>query len=224
MYHKKLAFCPEALNRTEILRTLGGPHYRPDRQINAMIDRMIFQELPEVCYPEFGYVRFEAEAVGCNSIRFAGTEFRVGPIIAEGYAEAESFVIFVATAGRGFDRWIHEEEVRSDLLRQFVADAIGSEIAEWTARKVAESLRKTVAVEDAHISNSYSPGYCGWNVIEQHQLFALLPDRPCGIELGASALMKPEKSVSGIIAIGHAVEKKPYGCAFCTCKTCYKRH
>ncbi|HIY14777.1 MAG TPA: 5-methyltetrahydrofolate--homocysteine methyltransferase [Candidatus Alistipes cottocaccae] len=224
MYHQELAFRPEALDRREILRTLGGPNYRPDGQIDAMIDRMIFQELPGVCRPEFGYARFEAEAVGRNSIRFAGTEFRVGPIIADGYTGAESFAVFVATAGRDFDRWIHGEGVRSDLVRQFVADAIGSEIAEWTAREAADSLRQAVAAEDARISNSYSPGYCGWNVVEQHRLFALLPDHPCGIELGASALMKPEKSVSGIIAVGRNVEKKPYGCAICTRRSCYKRY
>ena len=209
MFRQTLDFRPEALDRAEILRTLGGPAYRPDRQIGRLIDRMIGDELPGLCRPEFGYVRFGAESVG--------------PIIAEGYAGAESFALFVATAGAEFDRWIHSETVCGDIVRQFVADAIGSEIAEWAAREAAESLRQAALREGLRISNSYSPGYCGWNVAEQHRLFALLPERPCGIELGRSALMKPEKSVSGIIALGREVEKRPYGCAICNRRNCYKR-
>ena len=84
-------------------------------------------------------------------------------------------------------------------------------------------MRQAALREGLRISNSYSPGYCGWNVAEQHRLFALLPERPCGIELGRSALMKPEKSVSGIIALGREVEKRPYGCAICNRRNCYKR-
>lgn len=223
MFRQTLDFRPEALDRAEILRTLGGPAYRPDRQIGRLIDWMIGDELPGLCRPEFGYVRFGAESVGPRSIRLADTEFRVGPIIAEGYAGAESFALFVATAGAEFDRWIHSETVCGDIVRQFVADAIGSEIAEWAAREAAESLRQAALREGLRISNSYSPGYCGWNVAEQHRLFALLPERPCGIELGRSALMKPEKSVSGIIALGREVEKRPYGCAICNRRNCYKR-
>ena len=106
MFRQTLDFRPEALDRAEILRTLGGPAYRPDRQIGRLIDRMIGDELPGLCRPEFGYVRFGAESVGPRSIRLADTEFRVGPIIAEGYAGAESCALIVATAGAELDRRI----------------------------------------------------------------------------------------------------------------------
>ena len=35
--------------------------------------------------------------------------------------------------------------------------------------------------------------------------------------------MLPVKSVSGVIGLGDEVENKPYGCAICMNKNCYKR-
>ncbi|MCK7538940.1 MAG: hypothetical protein MZV63_52410 [Marinilabiliales bacterium] len=47
------------------------------------------------------------------------------------------------------------------------------------------------------ITNRFSPGYCGWDVAEQHKLFSFFKDNFCGITLTESALMNPVKSVSG---------------------------
>jgi hypothetical protein len=76
---------------------------------------------------------------------------------------------------------------------------------------------------DLQTTNSYSPGYCGWHVREQKQLFSLLPDNPCGIKLNNSRLMHPVKSVSGIIGLGIGIEQTPYACEICGLKGCFKK-
>jgi hypothetical protein len=73
------------------------------------------------------------------------------------------------------------------------------------------------------ITNRYSPGYCGWDVSEQHKLFRLIPDNFCGIRLTESALMDPVKSNSGIIGIGESVKMNPYTCSLCDLKECAYR-
>ena len=73
------------------------------------------------------------------------------------------------------------------------------------------------------ITNRYSPGYCGWDVAEQHKLFQLIPDNFCGVRLNESSLMNPEKSVSGIIGIGENVKYNPYTCRICDMKDCIYR-
>ena len=73
------------------------------------------------------------------------------------------------------------------------------------------------------ITNRYSPGYCGWQVAEQHKLFQLIPDNYCGIRLTESALMDPVKSVSGIIGIGENVKINPYTCRMCDMPDCVYR-
>ena len=57
-----------------------------------------------------------------------------------------------------------------------------------------DRLERYVAPEGLRITNSYSPGYCGWNVSEQHALFSLLPEGFCGVRLCESGLMLPIKS------------------------------
>ena len=48
----------------------------------------------------------------------------------------------------------------------------------------------------------YSPGYCGWHVSGQINLFNTLTPEKIGITLGESCLMNPLKSVSGVLVAG----------------------
>jgi hypothetical protein len=45
----------------------------------------------------------------------------------------------------------------------------------------------------------YSPGYCGWHVSGQLALFDCLGPDEVGVELSESCLMRPLKSVSGVL-------------------------
>ena len=110
-----------------------------------------------------------------------------------------------------------------DLLRGYLYDVIGSEIVESTADLMQESLKTEMAARHTKITNRYSPGYCGWDVAEQHKLFQLIPDNFCGIRLTESALMDPVKSVSGMIGIGDNVRMNPYTCRLCDLKDCIYR-
>jgi hypothetical protein len=86
-----------------------------------------------------------------------------------------------------------------------------------------DNLEKSAAESGLKITNRYSPGYCGWSVGEQHNLFSLIPYNYCGIRLTESALMDPVKSVSGIIGIGANVKSNPYTCKMCDMKDCIYR-
>lgn len=71
-----------------------------------------------------------------------------------------------------------------------------------------------MASEGMVTTNRFNPGYCGWDVTEQHKLFSLMADNYCGIRLTESALMDPVKSGSGFIGIGKSVKRVPYTCIF----------
>ncbi|HLP74716.1 MAG TPA: vitamin B12 dependent-methionine synthase activation domain-containing protein, partial [Bacteroidales bacterium] len=108
-------------------------------------------------------------------------------------------------------------------LTGYIFDVAGSEIVEAATDLLQEDLRKSAEKEGLKITNRYSPGYCGWDVAEQHKLFTLLPGNYCGIKLTPSALMDPVKSVSGIIGIGKSVRNNPYTCKMCDMKDCIYR-
>ena len=97
-------------------------------------------------------------------------------------------------------------------------------VTESAADIVESEVNKEANENGLKCTNRYSPGYCGWNVFEQHKFFSFLPDKFCGIELSESALMTPVKSVSAVIGIGKNCEKKEYQCSLCSLENCYKRN
>lgn len=144
-------------------------------------------------------------------------------IIMNCFKESTSFIVLVATVGDEVDNWIERKKGNNDIIESFVADALGSVIVEAIVKYALLYLEKEMGKENLKISNSYSPGYCGWDIIEQQKIFSLLPDRFCGITLTKSSLMLPIKSVSALVGVGEKIKRKEYGCKICKKKDCYKR-
>ncbi len=162
-----------------------------------------------------------------DKFTYNSVEFFVGPILSKQLDDSQSVVIFAATAGQEVTDWYHEVNTRDNLLLAYIIDRIGSDIAEAAAEKLELDLRLELNAQeksDWELTNRFSPGYCGWDVTEQHKLFAQLPAGFCGIQLSESSVMKPLKSVSGIIGIGSKVKRQPYPCFSCTYEHCYKRY
>ncbi|MDX9728673.1 MAG: vitamin B12 dependent-methionine synthase activation domain-containing protein [Bacteroidales bacterium] len=167
------------------------------------------------------------EQLKCNhedkSIDIQGVTFDVKHIIFSQIRKAEEAALFICTAGAEVGLRSHRSMKEGDLLRGYVYDVIGSEVVENAADRMQAELRLTAAAEGLKITNRFSPGYCGWDVAEQHKLFSFFPDNYCGITLTESALMSPVKSVSGIIGIGRDVKYSPYQCHLCDDKNCIYR-
>lgn len=153
-----------------------------------------------------------------------GRDFSIGRIIARQLRGSQRYVFFVATAGEEFEQFQHSLQAEGDMVKVFIADAIGSVIAEKTADRMEEELQRLLQPAGWHHTNRFSPGYCGWHVSEQQRLFPLFPEQPpCGVTLTESSLMTPIKSVSGVIGLGPDVRKLDYSCGLCDFKQCYKR-
>jgi len=135
--------------------------------------------------------------------------------------KSEKIAVFAASVGPQFQVWLNEEKQKNDMIRVFILDSLGSVIVESVGDYMELLLEKEF--QQLKHTNRFSPGYCGWDVSEQHQLFSLLPPAVCGITLHESAMMTPEKSISGFIGMGEAVQTKKYGCSICTNKHCYLR-
>ena len=208
-----------AIDRQEIYRAMGYGDETPEPEILAMLDEVLARTQC-VCRPRLLYRICNGQVITPLHIEVGGVNFRPGKIITDSLAGAELFCLPVAPAGREFEEFRHTYKEAGDCVREFIADSVGSVLAEACVARLEQQLDSDLNVPH---TLPYSPGYCGWRVTEQHLLFGMLPDRPCGIELTESSLMYPIKSVSGIIGIGSRVERKPYGCAICRNTACYKR-
>ncbi len=196
------------LNDREIYAIMGIGNNEPDAEIKSMTES-VKERLLSIARPKFCYTIVD------------NVDFKYGKIIDVALSQGERYAIFVATVGQEVDDQLRIYR-ETDIVNAFIADSIASEMAEATARKAIEAIETTLG-EGEKISNSYSPGYCGWLLKEQQKLFAYFDVKPCDVELTDSCLMLPIKSVSAVLALGRDVEKAPYGCAICTKTDCYKK-
>ena len=213
------------LNFSQIESVMGYKQGESQKHISDLISEVL-KETEAICNIKAEYRIF-------SGIHFNDTEktveinhlvFQIKKIVYGLIKKSDSIAVFLCTAGEGIGIRSKKAMKEGDLLTGYIYDVIGSEIVESAADLMQNELEKTVLSSGKKITNRYSPGYCGWNVADQHKLFQLVPSNFCGIRLTESALMDPIKSVSGIIGIGENVRFNPYTCNLCDIKTCIYRN
>jgi hypothetical protein len=152
-----------------------------------------------------------------------GAVFECGRKIGRQLKDSGQLVAFVCTAGAGVTLQYKRYMEQNDPLKAYFVDALGSIAVEKAIDTLQERLSESAMRNGMCITNRYSPGYCGWQVREQEKLFALFPEKPCGISLSSSSLMSPSKSVSGIIGMGKNVRHTQYECRLCELEKCLYR-
>ncbi len=226
MPFRQIALTDLSIPRIGIYDNMGFGGAQVDKETARLTETMLVEASLLVC-PSYEYIILDGHHDSQNISLESGDgiiEFNAGRIICSQLKNAERYVVFVATVGAGYDKWIAEVESRDDALQIFVADCIGSQIVESTADLMEVQLQSELDLNGLKRTNRFSPGYCGWDVNTQPDLFSLFPEeKPCGITLTDSCLMLPIKSVSGIIGIGKDVRYRPYSCNICSMKMCYKR-
>lgn len=160
---------------------------------------------------------------GYRILDYGDVTLQPGRRISGYMAGASEVALFICTAGAAFTDLSQAYQQNGDFLEAFVVESIGSATVENSMDKVQQRLEEEMAGQGKKITNRYSPGYCEWPLSGQRELFAYIGDHPTGITLNESCLMQPIKSVSGIIGIGDAVKKRPYGCQICNSATCVYR-
>lgn len=150
-------------------------------------------------------------------------EFNSGKIILNQLIGSDELIFFICTAGRSVSEKADSLLKGEDPALGYIYDLLGTEIAEAVGDALQSHIRSEFLEEKENITNRFSPGYCQWNVMEQHKLFGLFSGKTVGVCLSQSALMQPIKSISAVIGKGKDVKYKPYNCNKCKLKHCYKR-
>ncbi len=201
--------------------------YREGESQEAVADIIsdLLKEAQTICniraeYRIFNDIHFSKDP---GSVSIEDTIFDIKKIIFGQLKKSDLIAIFLCTAGPEIGKRSKLAVKEGDVLKGYVYDVVGSEIVESAADLMQDELEKELAGSGQKITNRFSPGYCGWDVSEQHKLFSFLPYNFCGIRLTPSALMDPVKSISGLIGIGENVKRKPYTCSFCDMKDCIYR-
>ena len=211
MTKKELRYEDLGISLSEIYEQMGYEQAVPDEATVKETD-MIIAEVKGFLRPRFSFF-----------VQRELPDFAIGKIIERQLKGAEAYAFFICTAGVEYEAFQERLKKEGDMVRIFIADALGSVIAEKAADQMELSLQENIDKLGWHHTNRFSPGYCGWHVSQQQLLFPLFKGETCGVKLTESSLMLPIKSVSGIIGLGPNVRHLDYTCGLCDFKQCYKR-
>lgn len=211
MTKKELRYEDLGISLSEIYEQMGYEQAVPDEATVKETD-MIIAEAKNFLRPRFSFF-----------VQRELPDFAIGKIIERQLKGAEAYAFFICTAGVEYEAFQERLKKEGDMVRVFIADALGSVIAEKAADQMELSLQENIDKLGWHHTNRFSPGYCGWHVSQQQLLFPLFKGETCGVKLTESSLMLPIKSVSGIIGLGPNVRHLDYTCGLCDFKQCYKR-
>ena len=213
------------LDTGTIERVMGYEEDHSPAPFPEMI-QAVMNEAPGLCDIRGGYVVLEKIEIEREKrlLHIGDKSFDIKKIVASQLRKAEGAALFVCTAGDGIGKEASRLMKAGDLMKGYIMDVIGSEMVESAMDTIQDVLSKELEKKGLFITDRYSPGYCGWNVAEQHKLFSFFPPNFCGISLTASALMQPIKSVSGVIGIGSQVKRRGYICEMCQMKDCIYRN
>ena len=211
MTEKTLSFEELGITAADVYEQMGYHDAQPDKATQQET-AMILKEVSQWLRPQFSYFVVNKQP-----------DFEMGNIILRQLRGSEAFALFICTSGLEFETYQHRLKEQGDMVRVFIADALGSVIAEKCADQMEKALQESIGKLGWKHTNRFSPGYCGWHVSQQQLLFPLFQGHTCGVKLTDSSLMIPIKSVSGIIGLGEKVRKLEYTCGLCDFKQCYKR-
>ncbi len=209
--------------RKEALRYLGyPPGAHVDRLVEARLDHAL-GELAGRVRPRGMYALYPVVGARKERLELAGGVVFTGRI-GEFLGGAHTAAAFLATAGPEIVGTATETLRAGDRLGGLVYDALGSALAEAMVEAIVEDLRLRLAPGEV-LSLPYSPGYCGIPLQEQRKIFRLLDASRIGVELLPTLIMRPVKTISGLIGIGSAERVRAYGnpCDRCPLTDCRMR-
>ena len=217
----------EAVDTGEVLRYLGYPAGRaPSTRVGEKLAYWMEQACQRAT-PRATYVVLPVLENGAHRLRVrtASGEVEFTGAIGQFLGMSQLVQVFVATAGPGVEALASKLLAEGEELAAMIVNAVGAERAEAAEAAVIDRVRQQVDSIGFSPTLSYSPGYCGMALTEQRKLFAVLDETVTGVVLTPECLMRPIKSVSGLVGLAPAEEVDAFGspCERCELYNCNMR-
>lgn len=212
----------------EVLRYLGYPSgVAPSATLRTMLTVWISEAAqlaaPRATYLVLSVTRLDAHRLVAQSTDGQTVEFRGA--VGDYLVAADCVAAFVATAGPAIEALASRLMCSGDPLAAMIVNAVGAERAEAAEAAILDELRAAGRPLGFSPTLPYSPGYCGLPLTEQRTLFKLFAGSDVGVTLTESCLMRPLKSISGLIGLGLSDRVAAFGspCDRCELYNCSMR-
>jgi hypothetical protein len=206
----------------EIYRQLGYPHEAiPVPRIAQRIEQIVSEAQP-CLKPQGTYSLYAVTGRTPRTLQLG--EATISGNVGEFLAPARRVAVFVVTVGETISRLAEDAVESGDVFAAWVVDALGSCAAEGAADALMERIRPHLHDQEA-LTLRYSPGYCGMDMAQQRMLFQMVRADSVGVRLLPSLLMRPLKSISGLVGLGpkEAVNSYRSPCDYCPQVDCHMR-
>lgn len=181
------------------------------------------------------YWREVALEISAATLRLDGVEFRSAKLLRHlGRSGAARALVVAVSAGPECETHAHQlwQDAKPD--EYFFLETFGSAVVEQLIAAASGRICDAAAHEKFIAVPHYSPGYAGWDVADQTQLFALLTrgarqPLPGPLEVLSSGMLRPKKSLLAVVGLAPdsaagraALRATP--CANCSLTPCaYRR-
>ncbi len=144
---------------------------------------------------------------------------------------SQALALFAVTSGQEITDTVAELFSEHDYLTATLLDTMASLLAESLVESLESRFARHIAGHGERSTLpavlAYSPGYCGWHVSGQKALFSILKPEQIGVSLGTGCMMRPLKSVSGVLVAGlseiHDFDTVYTCCSRCVTLECRER-
>jgi hypothetical protein len=119
------------------------------------------------------------------------------------YPFSDDLALFAVTLGNDISEHIDALFEKKEFALASMLDSVASAGADKLAHVAEQYFCNFLEEQRVRSAQTgvmrYSPGYCGWHISGQKMLFEFLKPEDIGITLLESFLMKPLKSITGIL-------------------------
>ena len=207
---------------TELYRYLGYPAgFAPSARMGERIAKVVAQAQsslqPRGVYAIYAVTRQTEHSLQVGGVTISGK-------IGEFLQQSQRVAAFVVTVGEDISHLSGAAARNGDAFSAWVMDALGSWAAESAAGALMKRIRRHLN-DGQELTLRYSPGYCGMSIAEQRKLFQLVPACAVEVDLTPSLLMRPMKSISGLVGLApkDVVSRYHSPCDLCPLARCPMR-
>ena len=210
------------IDKNKLIKTLGGHSADSLSHSTGKTFESLTARIPDLMSPRIMYRMLKIASCKGSLELEGGLRFN-SLKAAKIFHGCTDVCCFLATIGNNID----EEIIRLTSMKRspdaYILDAMGSNAIENVVERFHSRVKKRMLSEGKAVTLRLSPGYCDWPLREQEKIFSLLDAQKIGVELCASSLMQPRKTISGIFGImppSADCNKAAYN----PCSDCRKEH
>lgn len=204
MIHASVTDCPVipvAVPEQAVLARLGGNRHRTEIPAPDLVRfRCAMQQARSVMRPRGRYAVIPIRE-NDGETALAGESWRLEcPSLCRLLGDAPQLWVGAVTIGAELTELVGRSG--SDLVAAVIYDAAGSECADGAMDLLQQQAARQLLRQGKLLGpRRFSPGYGGWSLASQSEIFALLRLEELGMRYDENFFMHPEKSVTAVAPV-----------------------